>query len=491
MPSQPSHTATGASRAAGASGGSRISGPAPLDEGQGLLRCPPAEPDEPDELSRFLSLVEADNEYRVDEVLKRSEYETTERVSRTCDDGTASGSYIRKYLKTDSGLGSVYATLFEEQQAHGPFAHLPAIEACYRLKDDLVVVMDYVQGETLQETVYRCDPSPQLAMEVFPRICEAVRELHERFSPPIIHRDLKPSNLILSWDKITLIDFGIARVYAPDAAGDTVRFGTRDYAPPEQFGYGQTDVRSDVYALGLLLFYCLTERAATHRDRERGFADAQVPEEFRAVIQRAAAFDPDARFACVADLQAAFDQAAAAYRERMSQPEGEGASLHPAPAHPSATKENSPALASLAPPDPRTLVLGTTPAPTGASDALLTRAARRASALIPAWVGVIWNTALVFLWVLVLFVCGMSVVDPPASDAHFPLWFRIVEYPVFMGVSATAIFYFLADRRALRRRFARLGSISLAREFAVVVIMTLGLALIMTLLSYPARGIGI
>lgn len=490
MPSQPSHTATGTSRAAGVSDGSRANGPAPLDEGQGLLRCPPAEADEADELSRFLSLVEADNEYRVDEVLKRSEYETTERVSRTCDDGTASGSYIRKYLKTDSGLGSVYATLFEEQQAHGPFAHLPAIEACYRLKDDLVVVMDYVQGETLQETVYRCDPSPRLAMEVFPRICEAVRELHERFSPPIIHRDLKPSNLILSWDKITLIDFGIARVYAPDAAGDTVRFGTRDYAPPEQFGYGQTDVRSDVYALGLLLFYCLTERAATHRDRERGFADAQVPEEFRAVIQRAA-FDPDARFACVADLQAAFDQAATAYRERVSRPEGEGTPFRPAPAHSSATKENSPALAPLAPPDPHALVPGASPAPTDASDALLTRAARRASALIPSWVGVVWNTALAFLWVLVLFVCGASVVDPPASDAHFPLWFRIVEYPVFMGVSATAIFYFLADRRALRRRFARLGSLSLAREFAVVVIMTLGLALIMTLLSYPARGVGI
>lgn len=449
------------------------------------MRHPHTEAGEPDELSRFLSLVEADNEYRVDEVLKRSEYETTERVSRTCDDGIASGSYIRKYLKTDSGLGSVYATLFEEQQAHGEFAHLPHIEACYRLKDDLVVVMGYVQGETLQETVYRCDPSPRLAMEVFPRICEAVRELHERFSPPIIHRDLKPSNLILSWDKITLIDFGIARVYAPDAAGDTVRFGTRDYAPPEQFGYGQTDVRSDVYALGLLLFYCLTERAATQRDRERGFADAQVPEEFRAVVRRAAAFDPDARYTCVADLQAAFDQAAAAYRERAGRPEGEGAPLRPGPAHPSVSKEDPPAQ-----PDPQTRVPGATPSPVSAPDALLTRAARRASALVPSWMGVVWNTALAFLWVLVLFVCGMSVVDPPASDAHFPLWFRIVEYPVFMGVSATAIFYFLADRRALRRRFARLGSISLAREFAVVVIVTLGLALIMTLLSYPARGIG-
>ena len=491
MPSQPSHTALGASRAADAADGSRVNGPVPLDEGQGLLRCPCVEAEEPDELSRFLSLVEADNEYRVDEVLKRSEYETTERVSRTCDDGAVPGSYIRKYLKTDSGLGSVYATLFEEQQAHGEFAHLPHIEACYRLKDELVVVMDYVQGETLQETLYRCDPSPRLAMEVFPRICEAVRELHERFSPPIIHRDLKPSNLILSWDKITLIDFGIARVYAPDAAGDTVRFGTRDYAPPEQFGYGQTDVRSDVYALGLLLFYCLTERSATHRDRERGFADAQVPEEFRAVVRRAAAFDPDARFACVADLQAAFDQAAAAYRERASQPVGEGALDDPATGCLSTSREVSSAPAPLAPPDPHTLVSGTVPAPASAPDALLTRAARRASALVPSWTGVVWNTALVFLWVLVLFVCGASVIDPPESDAHFPLWFRIVEYPVFMGVSATALFYFLADRRALRRRFARLGSISLAREFAVVVITTLGLALIMTLLSYPARGIGV
>ena len=80
------------------------------------------------------------------------------------------------------------------------------------LKNELVVVMEYIQGETLQEVVDRQGPSLELAASVFPRLCAAVSELPTAFDPPIIHHDLKPSNLILSWDRLTLIDFGIARV---------------------------------------------------------------------------------------------------------------------------------------------------------------------------------------------------------------------------------------------------------------------------------------
>ncbi len=85
---------------------------------------------------------------------------------------------------------------------------------------------------------------------------------------PVIHRDLKPSNIIVSganytpdtgmtFSSLVIIDLGIARVWREGADADTVKFGTRPYAPPEQYGFGQTSVRSDVYALGALLFFCL------------------------------------------------------------------------------------------------------------------------------------------------------------------------------------------------------------------------------------------
>ena len=81
---------------------------------------------------------------------------------------------------------------------------------------------------------------------------------------PVIHRDLKPSNVMVVGGKnglprsFVLIDLGIARTWREGAEADTTRLGTRSYAPPEQFGFGQTSVRSDVYALGAVLWFCLT-----------------------------------------------------------------------------------------------------------------------------------------------------------------------------------------------------------------------------------------
>ena len=166
--------------------------------------------------------------------------------------------------------------------------------------------MEYLRGETLQDAVLRCGPSFQLAQETFPQVCEAVRELHEYFNPPLIHRDLKPANIVLSNGRVFLIDFGIARVYRSGSASDTSHLGTRAYAPPEQYGFGQTDTRSDVYALGMVLYYCLTGRTAEVADRESAFAHPLVPEEYRSIIECACAFDPHNRYGSVEDLQRAF-----------------------------------------------------------------------------------------------------------------------------------------------------------------------------------------
>ena len=82
--------------------------------------------------------------------------------------------------------------------------------------------------------------------------------LHGR-NPPVIFRDLKPANIMLTpQGQIKLVDFGIARLFSPGKAGDTLVIGTPGYAPPEQYGKGQTDVRSDIYSLGVVLHTLLT-----------------------------------------------------------------------------------------------------------------------------------------------------------------------------------------------------------------------------------------
>lgn len=410
-----------------------------------------------DELETFLSLVAYDEAFRVDGALKESPHEVTQRVFYEGEQGRI-GPFVRKYLKLDSGLGAMYETIRVAQEAGAVFRHLPRIHACYRLKDDLVVIMEHVNGETLQDVVCRRDPSPDLAMEVFPLACEAVRELHERFDPPIIHRDLKPSNLILSWDRLTLIDFGIARRYAAEQGSDTVRFGTRDYAPPEQFGFKQTDVRSDVYALGMILHYLLTERVASEKDRDAHFAHSAIPEEFRVVIDRACAFDPDDRFASVAELERAFDKAAAAYRARVGASAGE----RPRARCPFARVRADGAAGTAA--GAATRLREGSDAGTGAGAGRVPKRRWRFSA--PGWLGVAWNTLVVLVWLLLMWATLLACFSPNEADTGLPLWFRVLEYPVFLGVSFTLLAYLVMDRRALRRRFARLGAIPVWTEFA-------------------------
>jgi hypothetical protein len=90
------------------------------------------------------------------------------------------------------------------------------------------------------------------------QICDVLDYLHTR-QPPIIYRDLKPDNLMISDDgTIKVIDFGIARTFKQGKQKDTVQIGTASYAPPEQHGKGQTDARADIYALGVTMYYLLT-----------------------------------------------------------------------------------------------------------------------------------------------------------------------------------------------------------------------------------------
>ena len=250
---------------------------------------------ENDPLAAYLDALARDVCYRVDEVLKTAPHETTEVVYFVGANAAELGPFVRKRIAVDAAMGDAYGHLFQAQRDGRRFRHLPRIYDVHTTGNELVVVMEYIQGRTLRDEVYERDGSVALAAQWFPLLCDGVMELHEQFSPPLIHRDLKPTNIVVSDAGLTIIDFGIARAFREGAAGDTAHFGTRCYAPPEQFGYGQTDERSDVYALGMLLYYLLAERDPSPSVAAAGFAGPEVPFALRPVLQRACAFDPAAR----------------------------------------------------------------------------------------------------------------------------------------------------------------------------------------------------
>lgn len=124
----------------------------------------------------------------------------------------------------------------------------------------IYIIMDYIEGESLDKILMNNGAQPQdVVIEWAKQLCDVLGYLH-RQNPPIIYRDMKPSNVMLKPEgKLKVIDFGIAREYKEHNVADTVSLGTKGYAAPEQFGgRGQTDPRTDIYCLGVTLYHLVT-----------------------------------------------------------------------------------------------------------------------------------------------------------------------------------------------------------------------------------------
>lgn len=122
----------------------------------------------------------------------------------------------------------------------------------------IFVVMDYIEGESLDKILLEYGPQPEeLVIAWAKQLCDVLSYLHSQ-KPPIIYRDMKPANIMLKPEgNIKIIDFGIAREYKEQSLADTTVLGTKGYAPPEQYS-GQTDARSDIFALGMTMHHLLT-----------------------------------------------------------------------------------------------------------------------------------------------------------------------------------------------------------------------------------------
>ena len=139
--------------------------------------------------------------------------------------------------------------------------HLPSIIDVIDMDDSFIIVMDYIEGRSLQSVLKRGGAQPKdQVIEWGIQLCDVLGYLHSR-EPAIIYRDMKPANVMLKPSgEVTLIDFGTAREFKNRSmVEDTTCLGTRGYAAPEQFGgRGQTDARTDIYCLGATLYHLLT-----------------------------------------------------------------------------------------------------------------------------------------------------------------------------------------------------------------------------------------
>ena len=171
----------------------------------------------------------------------------------------------------------------------------PRFVAEYRNGEMRCVLREYVPGDTLSELAERRSFTEKEVLEIGLQLCDQLDVLHS-MDPPVIHRDIKPQNVVIRPDgKAVLIDYGIARVRS-DNETDTVAFGTQGFAPPEQYGYSQTDARSDIYSLGVLLNWLL------YRDTKIA---GRGPSALDKVIARCAAFDPQKRYGDVRQVKRA------------------------------------------------------------------------------------------------------------------------------------------------------------------------------------------
>jgi serine/threonine-protein kinase len=189
-------------------------------------------------------------------------------------------------------------------------SNLPSVADFFSEGGCHYLVMDFVEGETLESVLSR-QATPFSEAEVLDwasQLCDVLCYLHAQ-RPPVIFRDLKPGNIMLARDgRLKLIDFGIARFFKPGQPGDTVCFGTPGYSPPEQYGRGQTDHRSDIYALGVTLHQLLTN----HDPGATPFAlpkvrqlNPSISPGTEAAINRATQLNPTRRFQSITEMKQA------------------------------------------------------------------------------------------------------------------------------------------------------------------------------------------
>lgn len=198
--------------------------------------------------------------------------------------------YVKKEI--DIYNFNVFSQLF-----NNPIKNTPRIYALYENNDKLIVIEEYISGETLVEVLEICGTLPESDVICYAiLLCDILTSMHS-FNPPIIHRDIKPSNTILTEDgRIVLLDFNAAKIESNNKHRDTILLGTEDFAAPEQFGFGSSTPQTDIYALGVLMNTLLTGSSSTET-----IASGRL----NSIIERCLQLNPKDRYSSANALKAA------------------------------------------------------------------------------------------------------------------------------------------------------------------------------------------
>ena len=189
---------------------------------------------------------------------------------------------------------------------------LPRIIDVIDQDDSFIIIMDYIQGNSLNKSLEEYGAQPQADVIAWAKqLTDVLGYLHSR-TPPIIYRDMKPANIMLKPDgNICLIDFGTAREFKEKNLADTTCLGTVGYAAPEQFGgMGQTDARTDIYCLGATLYHLVTGMnpcEPPYEIRPIREINPGLSEGFEKIILKCTQRNPADRYQSAAELMYALD----------------------------------------------------------------------------------------------------------------------------------------------------------------------------------------
>ena len=189
---------------------------------------------------------------------------------------------------------------------------LPSIVDIIDQQDNYLIVMDYIEGITLENILQEEGVQPQeKVVDWAIQLCDVLQYLHTR-KPAIIYRDMKPSNIMLRSDgSVVLIDFGTAREFKERHVEDTTCLGTQGYAAPEQFGgMGQTDERTDIYSLGATMYRLVTGHNPSEPPYEMypiTHWNPRLSTGLEGIIAKCTSKDPKSRYQSVQEVRYALE----------------------------------------------------------------------------------------------------------------------------------------------------------------------------------------
>ena len=219
---------------------------------------------------------------------------------------------VRKDGKQD--IEVVKQNLIAETDILKKLSHpnLPSIIDVIDAEDSFLIVMDYIEGNSLSHAIKEGGAQPQAyVVEWAKQLCDVLGYLHSR-KPPIIYRDLKPANIMLQPNgEVCLIDFGTAKEFMNDNVEETSCLGTRGYAAPEQYGgRGRTDARTDIYCLGATMYHLVTGRSPAEPPYEMKpirWWDPTLSSGLEEIILKCTKTDPDERYQSCSELMFALN----------------------------------------------------------------------------------------------------------------------------------------------------------------------------------------